>query len=226
MSVEGNLFKKYGFETYRDGIVNEAEWEKTNPKILFLLKETNGYNRDLRHFARTGGRPKTWSNIARWSYLIKKMIAENIEPPLKDFKKRGNDSARKKHLSTACVINLKKTEGKSTTKPNEFREYFKDPKTIDFLKEQMELYPQIDIVVCCGDIVFEIFKNKVLKEGELKTIKDFKLINNNKCRNLKLYKSSKGYYIINFIHPQQYTYTNEKVWKSLIDIVKEIKESK
>jgi len=228
MSIESKLFEQYKdiVKDYRDGIVKEAEWEKANPKILFLLKETNGFKCDLRRFLRDGGRFQTWGNIARWSYLIKKMIAENIQSSLEDFKKRGNDCGRKKHLSTACVVNLKKTAGESTTNPNEFREHFRDSNAIDILKEQMNLYTQIDVVVCCGNIVFEIFRNKVLEENELDRIKDFKLEHKSKCRKLSLYKSSKGYYVINFIHPQQYTYKNETVWKSLVDIVKEIKLNK
>ena len=226
MNTEEKLFEKFGFNEYRDGIVNEVEWKNTYPKILFVLKETNGYDDDLRSFLKAGGRVQTWGNIARWSYLIKNMIAENIEPTFDDFKKRGNYCARKKHLSTACVINLKKTEGESTTNPNEFWEYFKGSKAVDILKEQMKLYSQIDIVVCCGGIVFEIFKNKVLEEKELKTIKDFNLKNGNSYRELKLYKSLKGYYVIDFIHPQQRTFTNENIWKSLVDIVKKINENK
>jgi len=226
MSTEGKLFKEFGLK-YRDGIVDEGKWEEINPKILFILKETNDFECDLRSFLKDGGRPKTWSNIARWSYLIKKMFKKNNDTPdFKDFLKKGNDCGRKKHLSTACVMNLKKTAGQSTTKPNEFRDYFKDPKTIDILKEQMKLYPKIDIIICCGDIVFEIFKNKVLEDKELEKITDdFKLEHKNRCRKLRLYKSSKGYYVINFIHPQQHTYTNEKVWKSLGNIVKEINKN-
>jgi hypothetical protein len=230
MSIENELFEQYkDVVEARDGIVNDEEWENLNskiPKILFLLKETNGYDDDLRSFLKNGGRVQTWGNIARWSFLIKKMIAKNEVPKFEDFQKRSNECARKKHLSTACVVNLKKTAGTSTTKPNEFLDHFKNPKTIDLLKEQMKLYPQFDIIVCCGAIVFEIFRNKVLEEKELKTIKDFNVKNGNNCRNLKLYKSSKGYYIIDFIHPQQRTFTNENVWESLVDIVKEISHNK
>ena len=68
---ENELFNKiFEGSKYRDGIVNPEKWEKTSTKVMFVLKETNGLDGDLRDFLKAGGKCTTWNNIARWSALF------------------------------------------------------------------------------------------------------------------------------------------------------------
>ena len=63
----------------RDGIVNEGRYDNSHPKTLFVRKEPNQHERDLRLDAEDAAKKiadrktcgfATWDNLARWSYGI------------------------------------------------------------------------------------------------------------------------------------------------------------
>jgi len=62
----------------RDGLVDEKSYFKAPVKILYLLKEVNGGDRDwdLREYIENGGRAATWDNITRWTKGILKYKEE------------------------------------------------------------------------------------------------------------------------------------------------------
>ena len=53
----------------RDGLIDEESYFKAPVKILYLLKEVNGGDKDwdLREFVKNGGQSATWNNITRWT---------------------------------------------------------------------------------------------------------------------------------------------------------------
>ena len=54
-----------------DGVVNPEQWEKTSPKIVFILRETDKLEGDLRKFLNEkGGDGDTWNNIVRWAEVL------------------------------------------------------------------------------------------------------------------------------------------------------------
>ena len=65
--LEYNIENKKIF--VRDGLVDEESYFKAPVKILYLLKEVNGGDKDwdLREFIRGGGQAYTWNNITRWT---------------------------------------------------------------------------------------------------------------------------------------------------------------
>ena len=110
------LFKKWEdhIEEYqgkfvRDGIINEDEWVKTNPKVLFIAKEANQYGNQT-----TGDFRVDWKNndsnypfayrIAEWSFGI-----------LNNFPVFNNISPKSPYyhelLQKISFLNIKKTGG-------------------------------------------------------------------------------------------------------------------
>ncbi len=53
-----------------DGAVDPEVWEKTTPKIVFILRDTNQLYGDLRRFLREGGDGDIYNNIVRWTEAI------------------------------------------------------------------------------------------------------------------------------------------------------------
>jgi hypothetical protein len=121
----------------KDGVVNPELWEKTSPKIVFVLRETNGLNGDLRKFLRKGGRGPTWNTVVRWAEVIL----------FNTYSDKVDHDQRKKILPLICVFNLKKESGGASSKPKAIR--VAAEKDRDFIQEQLNLY-QPDIVIACG----------------------------------------------------------------------------
>lgn len=151
-----NRWKQLGdFESFdEDGVVNPSIWETTTLKIVFVLKETNGLNGDLRKFLREDGSRtyfRTWNNIVRWAEVI---LFDGYSEVI-------NQERRNYTLSHICAVNLKKESGGSKASKKKVRlAALNDRK---FIKEQLDLY-QPDIVIACGlnltadalrDIVYE-----------------------------------------------------------------------
>ena len=151
----------------RDGIVNEGLWNK-KPKVLFLLKETNGndkkyapllkevYSNDLRLLWDVD----QWNKIGYLGSAIHEVTTDFIP----DF-----DSA-KKNYKEACkrlaVVNLKKSSGGSLTDSGELFRHFKDDKsgkeTANTKREIEIIGPDIIIFGGVFDIVMglEMFGKK------------------------------------------------------------------
>ena len=97
-----------------DGVVddengNQNAYVRSNPKILFLLKEVNdpgpdGGGWDLRDFLQDGGRWQTWDNATRWLRGIRNL--PNIMP----WGELGNVTEKQRYaeLQNIVAMNLKK----------------------------------------------------------------------------------------------------------------------
>jgi hypothetical protein len=163
-----------------DGIVNQAAWNASKKHILFLLKDYNDSNPqsrieafknldlnqetrkgifDLRCFLRDHvsekGHWRVWDNIARWAYGLQQgLVAFNNE-----VDSQGNANNRKKIIGSIAVVDIKKSPGKSSCSKKQLDEYFRVyPFIPDFLTEQLNLYQELDYIVCCGDGVYTQFK--------------------------------------------------------------------
>ncbi len=139
---ENTLFERWKLDREyasfdKDGVVNPELWEKTSPKIVFVLRETNGLNGDLRQFLRDDGDGDTWNNIVRWA----EVILFNTYPDKVDY------DQRKKILPLICAVNLKKESGGASSNLTAIKAAAE--KDRDFIQEQLNLY-QPDIVIACG----------------------------------------------------------------------------
>lgn len=135
-----------------DGVVDEAAWLASRPKVLFLLKEVNSEgkgNWDLREeIIRTGIRSETWDNVTRWVIGIRSPEAD----PRWDELKTIDRERRVQTLRSIAAMNLKKSPGSHTTVPGELVRAAASDK--NFIKRQFFLY-EADIVICCGKTVAE-----------------------------------------------------------------------
>jgi len=145
-----------------DGIVCEEKWLKSKQKILFILKETNGYKGSISELINTAvrTRPKsglwkrpTFHNIGRWIYgLLKAKEQDIIYSEAHKF--------RKESLLSCAFMNIKKTTG-GRTATESVKENAK--KYSKFIRRQIELLDP-DIIVFGG--TYEIMKKYVFIEME------------------------------------------------------------
>ena len=182
-----NYYKSFD----EDGVVNPEIWEFTNPKILFILKETDNLNGDLRSFLRNGGSStyhRTWNNIVRWAEVI---LYDSYSDKL-------YNERRIEILSKICAINLKKESGGKRTNKGEVRLAAKDDN--EFIQEQISLY-QPDIVIACGfGLTADTLRNIVYMDMDA----DWK----NDVNELWYYKSDKinskkAIHVISMPHPNR-----------------------
>lgn len=132
-----------------DGIIDPAKWAQADARILFILRETNGYRNSMAtliHKACTThpssklwDRP-TFHNVGRWAYGL--LNATDATLP-------GFDAAhknRKTALLACAFMNLKKTTGGARATEAVEHAAARDA---CFLREQIELIdPQV--IVCGG----------------------------------------------------------------------------
>ncbi|MFA7578455.1 MAG: hypothetical protein WC002_10360, partial [Candidatus Muiribacteriota bacterium] len=153
--------KSCGDSFVKDGVVNNEEYKKSNPKILIVLKEVNdpeGGGWDLRKDFLSKGAPRygfAWNNVTRWINGINYLINYKKIPLYykENFEESYNEEYRKFFLNKIAVMNLKKTPGKSSSNIEEIERFAES--NSDFLKRQFELINP-DIVICGG--TGEIFK--------------------------------------------------------------------
>ena len=115
--------EEFLFESWRtnrpgfvaDGVVSEQDYLASSPSIVVILKEVNdpdGGGWDLREFLRSGGRPQTWDNVARWVHGIRNR--EKIDDWADQYEEIS-ERFRVEILRSICAINLKKSPGTHTT---------------------------------------------------------------------------------------------------------------
>ncbi len=118
----------------RDGILNEDKFDKEH-RVLFILKETNGYSKPLQELLKDGPRNQMWHTLSRWAF--------GILNPNRKFESLTK-SEMKEALQKVAVINIKKIPGKAVAKPNEILNAAIRDK--DFLYEQIKsINPKIII---------------------------------------------------------------------------------
>ena len=150
--------KRYGAAFIPDGVVDEDSFASENIRFVFVLKEVaecyDG-NFDLRQFLKQGA-PKdgghTWGPVTRWFGAAAGVTF--AYPP--------NVDVRKQWLKKIGAMNLKKTTGKTVAVKKEIAQAAKND--ADLLKEQVSLYlEKPTLFPCCGDSVFELFRDQVIK---------------------------------------------------------------
>lgn len=174
----------------RDGILVENIWEESNPKILFLLKETYESFIDIKGPMGPKGTSKVfWRKMKIWTYIITEYYSGRIPNYEKAIiiKESPNDSV--------AYVNIKK----NAIKREKNKEAYSDNKDIfnylrndsEFLKEQIRLIKP-DFIFCCNTFIFvkELFETLKLSDG--------------------LYKNE-DYIFIDYLHP-----SNRKNYKSEI----------
>lgn len=166
----------YGNFVY-DGIINYDEWEKTKPKILFLLKETtNNFKRISEQSIdiREGSGNHFWWNMCYWKYLITQIyngkstefIEQNQLPEVEE-----NNFI----LDSVAYVNVKKTcENKNQSDDKEIYSYAKNDK--DFLTKQIDLINPN--VIFCSKITFDAYN--FLYPNKISKISDFCFDHNNR----------------------------------------------
>ena len=90
----------------RDDLVDEESYFKAPVKILYLLKEVNGGDKDwdLREYVKNGGQAATWDNITRWT----KGIFRYREELNWSFLEEITEDSREEILKYIIAVNLKK----------------------------------------------------------------------------------------------------------------------
>ncbi len=126
-----------------DGVVDEAAYESSSPRLLFVLKEVNNYDGDLRQFLREGGRVQTWNNVTRWVNGIR-----NLQRDIQWSELENIDNKRRKiTLVSIAAVNLKKSPGSHTSDDAAIEKTASQDR--DFLNDQFQLYDP-DFIICCG----------------------------------------------------------------------------
>lgn len=164
--MEDNLFSEWKIkrpDLIPDGIIDEPSYNTCPVKVLYILKEVNGgKDWDLRDFIYSGGRARTWNNIARWQYAIENYTKEvsfsEVQSISVDF--------RRKMLKKIAVINLKKESGGSFSNLKQIWAYSCEDK--EFIKKQIKLCNP-DIIICCGTgwIVKELKLTDLIENNNL-----------------------------------------------------------
>ncbi|SMO92542.1 hypothetical protein [Fodinibius sediminis] len=127
-------------EICKDGIINNDKYEKSDPKILFVLKEVNKYGGgDLCHLLKNGPKYQMWHAVARWSAGIL-----NDFPPFSDI---DNKESKYEAIHSIASINLKKTTGKASANKKRINAFaYRDR---ELLLKQIELISP-DIIIAGG----------------------------------------------------------------------------
>ncbi|WP_299787068.1 hypothetical protein [uncultured Shewanella sp.] len=148
------------FHFNRDGIISAEHWDKSDVKVLFILKETNkakqnvvdAISRALVTKSSGWWRGKVLRRVGRWAYGLTNYSGEI--PSFKDAKSHGKSSTW-----NIAYINMRKTAGGRRTNKKTFSAHVKE--YAPYIKRQVELINP-DIVVLGG--TFKPVKEHVFPE--------------------------------------------------------------
>lgn len=205
---EEGLFSRWAAKRenfVKDGVVCENEYLKSNPKVLFVLKEVNKYQGDLRKVIREGERTQTWTDITRWVRGIRELKEDILWDELKDIS--TND--RKNELESIAVMNLKKTSGGRVTNEKELKTIALADR--DFIRTQISLY-DADIMICGGSITAYLVR-------EILDIDPSEY--NETTRGVIYHKNNHGRIIVDYHHPESRV-TDNLLHYGLMDALREI----
>ena len=150
--------RKYGEKFIPDGVVNENVFSREKIRIVFVLKEVSdcGSGFDLRDFLANGAPGNgghTWGPTTRWLGAVDGTV----------FQSSPDADIRKQWLQKTGAMNLKKTSGSTIAGQTKIIRFAKED--ADLLKEQVWLYlEKPTLFPCCGNGVFELFRDQILKE--------------------------------------------------------------
>lgn len=139
-----------------DGIVDEHEWEKAPVKVLYLLKEVNGAEKewDERDYLAKYNEKQDYIDthsptidvLTKWQYGISQGRRQTWSCVEKEACQRDMQTQL---LRQICLVNIKKTAGGGLVDWDKFDAYFKQEVNRRNLKEQLSYYKP-DIVICGG----------------------------------------------------------------------------
>lgn len=161
MNIWEATHKSQGYQRFiRDGIVCQEQWvSQSTPKVCFFLKEARtsneaGYNltKDLKESPPW----RMWKKVAIWTQAVHDAFQGKVE--YNNERLRSNEKAA---INSIAVVNVKKSNGNSSSDYNDLEKYTKDDRAK--LKRELELINP-DVIICGNN--FSLLKKFVLK-GEL-----------------------------------------------------------
>lgn len=155
LDEDGNWYYPSGNE--------EANWKNGASPLLFITKNVNGDpGDDIRTWTgRIKNKPvisgSFFKNLARWVYCINEIC--NHSTP-KSFSVLSNEDIVEA-LDTLPIarINPIKEAGGGRCPKQYIKSYFKRDGYKDLLKEQIELFSDAEIIMCCGESILDIFSD-------------------------------------------------------------------
>ncbi|MDD5088356.1 MAG: hypothetical protein PHI18_06105 [bacterium] len=206
-----------------DGIVHFPTYERTSPKLLFLLKEPNDKKRNKWNLAEWLGKGayrtetsgyKSWEVVARWVHDITE--ADTHALPWNELERRiGQNSIneRSAEFRKIAVVNMKKSGGGGNT--NMSLLYPEIEQTKSLILDQIRLYKPT-IVVCGG--TFGVYRSRIASENDTPR---------NTRRGVSWYFSeSVGIPIVDYPHYSYYPHLSPAIKPAmhygLVDAVREI----
>jgi len=197
-----------------DGVVDEGCYERSRPKLLFLLKEVSNPKRlerkpegwDLRVFLYDGGIRVLWDNVARWVAALR----ADPPPPWSEVA-FVSDERRANALRSIVAMNLKKAPGGGDADLNHIRQAATEDQT--FLRSQYSLY-EPDIVMCCGGGVRSLFSEIILQDDRHEW--------HPAAHGFRYADVGIGRWAIDFRHPQVRS-SHERVYAELVDVLSDVR---
>jgi len=207
--IDEQIKTRYPGKVILDGIVDPETFEKMETKILWILKETNGFGENLEKngwwslneslYEDVGNHTnwkRTWGLVMEITYAIIHKARNWEEVPLLAHLKDKDNTIRQ-----IAVINVKKTPGNSKSNYKKIKANYHSNKYI--ILGQIEAISPNVIINCSG--VNELFND--LKTGKEQPIAPFYAA-----------KSEYGI-IINAYHPNQKTLAKEKYFENIRDCI-------
>ncbi len=148
--AENKLFASWAKKHKRfvpDGVVQESSFSSAPLRILFLLKEVNdpeGGDWDLRTTLIDNSLPQTWNNAARWVFGL---LHAPPFPAFTSLPANIDQDFRNTWIQKIAVLNLKKTGGGSSAKPEDLLKFVRSDR--DQIRQQLSLY-DLDVTICGG----------------------------------------------------------------------------
>lgn len=188
----------------RDGILDESEWDKSNLKILFLLKETFEDYTIIEGPCGPGGNSHTfWRRMRMWTYIITEIYNDRIPTFEKAYSIKEEPNKDIAYVNIKKNAQKKKNNKESNSVDNDIRSYAIRDK--EFLQRQIEIINP-NVVLCCSTFKFcDIIFNNIRRVSD------------------NLYNSN-GIWIIDFGHPSQTYYSYRENFDALIKILKNIEK--
>ncbi|MFC5529198.1 amidohydrolase family protein [Cohnella yongneupensis] len=154
-----------------DGLLDEEAWtSRPGLKIVVLLKEPTEdrnhptteewkYQTFIAERGYLKERGTTWPNLIRWTYGILHGFPDYryVKEKEEYIRRNAND-----FLGSVCFVNVKKTVG--STQSDDRQVYQTGLDAADLLLEQIKILSP-NIVLCCGQTVFNIVRDSLAKEN-------------------------------------------------------------
>lgn len=145
-----------------DGIVNHNEWNKSEKKILFILKEAHSLpdGSSISELIKTQKPSRIWKRVVEWSYGITNTTENEVAKFSSDkFDYNENNT----WLNKIAILNIKKSNGETRSSDDELEVYARYDK--NEIKKQIEIINP-DIIVCgyTGKYLDLIFDGVIMKE--------------------------------------------------------------